>query len=179
MQTLEYRGVEVFLCYTHAWSWIGWIMHVSMQLNWFQVFLCWIWRTIKDLSAFTLKHDAAQNSIRFSFSLFYILLFSVHLVNINAAKSGTVFYNLSMNKLVQVVIWETLRACYFRRTNSSLSWFLFLPKHCLLNSGGEVVPWRALMFPCLRLSACFIYDKRVWVIYCTYTQLPVIHFWND
>ena len=68
---------------------------------------------------------------------------------------------------LQVVIWETLRARYFRRTNSSLSWFLFLPKNCLLNGGGEVFPWRALMFSSLRLSACFIYDIRVWVIYCT------------
>ena len=63
--------------------------------------------------------------------------------------------------------FTTLRARYFRRTNSSLSWFLFLPKNCLLNGGGEVFPWRALMFSSLRLSACFIYDIRVWVIYCT------------
>ena len=32
----------------------------------------------------------------FSFSLFYILLFSVHNVNVNAAKSGTVLDNLSV-----------------------------------------------------------------------------------
>ena len=70
---------------------------------------------------------------------------------------------------VQVVIWETLLACYFRSTSLSLTravrfftkalrfkqWKLGSPMTC------------ALMVSSLRLSACFIYDKRVWVIYCS------------
>ena len=38
----------------------------------------------------------------FSFSLFYILLFSVHIVNVNAAKSSTVFYNFSVNIYIYI-----------------------------------------------------------------------------
>ena len=34
---------------------------------------------------------------RFLFSLFYILLFSIHIVNVNVAKKGTVLDNLSVN----------------------------------------------------------------------------------
>ena len=41
----------------------------------------------------------------FSFSLFYILLFSVHIVNVNAAKSSTVFYNLSVNIYIYIYIY--------------------------------------------------------------------------
>ena len=51
--------------------------------------------------------------------------FSVHTVNVNAAKSGKVLDKFCVNVYiyvfffsfkVQVVIWETLRACYFRCT---------------------------------------------------------------
>ena len=38
----------------------------------------------------------------FSFSLFYILLFSVHIVNVNAAQSSTVFYNFSVNIYIYI-----------------------------------------------------------------------------
>ena len=41
----------------------------------------------------------------FSFSLFYILLFSVHIDNANAAKSGTVFVNLSVNVYINNYIY--------------------------------------------------------------------------
>ena len=34
---------------------------------------------------------------RFLFSLFYILLFSIHIVNVNMAKKGTVSDNLNVN----------------------------------------------------------------------------------
>ena len=37
---------------------------------------------------------------RFLFSLFYILLFSIHIVNVNVAKKGTVLGNLNVNKYI-------------------------------------------------------------------------------
>ena len=40
----------------------------------------------------------------FSFSLFYILLFSVHIVDVNAAKSGSVLDNLRVNIYVYAYI---------------------------------------------------------------------------
>ena len=39
----------------------------------------------------------------FSFSLFYILVFSVHIDNVNAAKSGTVLVNLSVNVYINYI----------------------------------------------------------------------------
>ena len=71
-----------------------------------------------------------------SFSLFYTLLFSVHIVNVNAAKSSTVLDNLSVNIYrylythiyffkLKVAILETLRVCYFRGTSLSRTRFLF------------------------------------------------------
>ena len=48
------------------------------------------------LHLFVTKHHYTALSW-FSFSLFYILLFSVHIVNVNAVKSGTVLDNLSVN----------------------------------------------------------------------------------
>ena len=61
-------------------------------------------------SAFVLLQNInTQRFPGFSFSLFYILLFSVHIVNVNAAKSSTVLDNLRVNIYkeiykVQVVI---------------------------------------------------------------------------
>ena len=51
------------------------------------------------LSAFVLLQNIITHAAPpwFSFSLFYILLFSVHIVNVNAAKSSTVLDNLSVN----------------------------------------------------------------------------------
>ena len=40
----------------------------------------------------------------FSFSLFYTLLFSVHIVNVNAAKSSAVLDNLIVNIYVYIYI---------------------------------------------------------------------------
>ena len=40
----------------------------------------------------------------FSFSLFYILLFSVHIVDVNAAKNGSVLDNLRVNIYVYAYI---------------------------------------------------------------------------
>ena len=40
----------------------------------------------------------------FSFSLFYILSFSVHIVNFNTAKSGTGLDNLSVNIYIYIYI---------------------------------------------------------------------------
>ena len=45
----------------------------------------------------TKNHYTALPGFRFSFSSFYILLFSVHIVNVNTAKSGTGLDNLSVN----------------------------------------------------------------------------------
>ena len=42
----------------------------------------------------------------FSFSLFYILLFSVHIVNVNTANNGTVLHNLSVNMYIFVQFWS-------------------------------------------------------------------------
>ena len=69
-------------------------------------------------------------------SCFYILLFSVYIVIVNTAKSGTGLDNLSVDIYiyiylyfkVQVVIREKLRAFYFRSTSLSLTRFLFITK---------------------------------------------------
>ena len=123
----------------------------------------------------------------FSFSLFYILLFSVHIVDVNTAKSGSVLDNLRVNIYVyayihmfqvQVVIWETLRACYFRSTSLSLTRFLFSTKALRFKRWKLGSPMTcALIVSSLRLSACFIYDKRAWRR--SVTQLAVVHFWNE
>ena len=42
---------------------------------------------------------------RFLFSLFYILLFSIHIVNVNVAKKGTVLGNLNVNKYIYIYIY--------------------------------------------------------------------------
>ena len=123
----------------------------------------------------------------FSFSLFYILLFSVHIVDVNAAKSGSVLDNLRVNIYVyayihmfqvQVVIWETLCACYFRSTSLSLTRFLFSTKALRFKRWKLGSPMTcALIVSSLRLSAFFIYDKRAWRR--SVTQLTVVHFWNE
>ena len=41
----------------------------------------------------------------FSFSSLEILLFSVHIINVSAAKSGTVLDNLSMNTYIYIYIY--------------------------------------------------------------------------
>ena len=45
---------------------------------------------------------------------------------------------------VQVVIWETLRACYFRSTSLSLTRFLFIAKALRLHGGYKAIPWHVL-----------------------------------
>ena len=47
----------------------------------------------------------------FSFSLFYILLFSVHIINVNAAKSGTVSRHVLICFLSQAVGLFTINEC--------------------------------------------------------------------
>ena len=61
-----------------------------------------------------------------------------------------------------------LRACYFRHTIGSLTRFVFLTKilRLILWVLGSLMTC-AFMASSLRLSACFIYDKRAWVIYCS------------
>ena len=97
--------------------------------------------------------------------------------NVSTTRSGTVLNNLSLNIYIyiyifffffQVVISETLRACYFRSTSLSLTRFLFLTKALrfkLWVQGNTTIC--ALMVSSLRPSACFIYDERAWVIYCS------------
>ena len=77
----------------------------------------------KSLKAFTEEQLQAE-----------ILVFSVHTVNVNAAKSGKVLNKFCVNVYiyvfffsfkVQVVVWETLRACYFRCTIVPLNRFVF------------------------------------------------------
>ena len=46
---------------------------------------------------FVTKHHAALPSGWFSFSLFYILLFSIHIANVNASKRSAVLNTLSVN----------------------------------------------------------------------------------
>ena len=53
---------------------------------------------------FVTKHHYTTLSW-FSFSLFYILLFSVHIVNVDAAESSTVLDNLSVNIYVYISIY--------------------------------------------------------------------------
>ena len=61
-----------------------------------------------------------------------------------------------------------LRACYFRHTIGSLTRFVFLTEilRLILWVLGSLMTC-AFMASSLRLSACFIYDKRAWVIYCS------------
>ena len=61
-----------------------------------------------------------------------------------------------------------LRACYFRHTIGPLTRFVFLTKilRLILWVLGSLMTC-AFMASSLRLSACFIYDKRAWVIYCS------------
>ena len=47
----------------------------------------------------------------FSFSLFYILLFSVHIINVKAAKSGTVSRHVLIGFLSQAVGLFTINEC--------------------------------------------------------------------
>ena len=56
----------------------------------------------------------------------------------------------------------SLRACYFRHTIGSLTRFVFLTKilRLILWVQGSLMTC-AFMASSLRLSACFIYDKRV------------------
>ena len=105
-------------------------------------------------------------------TLFYILLFSVHIVNVNVAKSSTVLDNLSVKKKyiyiffvrVKAVIWETLCTCYF--CSMSLSFFFAKALHFKRWVQGSPMTC-ALMVSSLRLSTCLIYDKWVQVIYCS------------
>ena len=50
---------------------------------------------------FAKKHHYKAHPL-FSFSLFYILSFSVHIVNFNTAKSGTGLDNLSVNIYIYI-----------------------------------------------------------------------------
>ena len=136
---------------------------------------------------FVTKHHYVHSACLVFVFLFYILLFSVHIVDVNAAKSGSVLDNLRVNIYVyayihmfqvQVVIWETLRACYFRSTSLSLTRFLFSTKALRFKRWKLGSPMTcALIVSSLRLSACFIYDKRAWRR--SVTQLTVVHFWNE
>ena len=70
------------------------------------------------------------------------------------------------------VMWETLRACYFRSTSLSCTRFLFF--FFFFTKALRFKRWMqgslmtcALTISSLRLSACFIYDKRARVIYCS------------
>ena len=68
------------------------------------------------------------------------------------------------------VIWETLRACYFRSTSLSRTRFLFFTKALRFKRRVKGSPMIcALMISSLRPSACFIYDKRARVIYCSFS----------
>ena len=49
----------------------------------------------------------------FSFSSLEILLFSVHIINVSAAKSGTVLDNLSMNIYIYIYIYIFFFIFYF------------------------------------------------------------------
>ena len=49
----------------------------------------------------------------FSFSSLEILLFSVHIINVTAAKSGTVLDNLSMNIYIYIYIYFFFFIFYF------------------------------------------------------------------
>ena len=84
MQTLEYHGSKVFLCYTHAPSEVKVSLTENVNINACGGELDGLYtfplqRTIKDFSAFTLKHDAAKNSIgacRIDYPLNINLLFT-------------------------------------------------------------------------------------------------------
>ena len=53
----------------------------------------------------------------FLLSLFYILLFSIHIVNVNVAKSSTVLDNLRMKKNIYI---------FFVRVKAVIMYLLFL-----------------------------------------------------
>ena len=66
----------------------------------------------------------------FSFSLFYILSFSVHIVNFNTAKSGTGLDNLSVN--IYIYIYK---------------YFFFFGCFCFSSSGRNLRNITCLLFP--------------------------------
>ena len=71
---------------------------------------------------------------------------------------------------LRVVIWETLRACYFHSTSLSLTWFLLFTKALRFKRWKLGSPMTfALMVSSLRLSVCFICDKRAWVIFIVHS----------
>ena len=124
------------------------------------------------------RYRTSLNSASLVFVFFFLnpVVFCPY-CNVNTARSSTVLDNLSLNIYiffflfffyVQVVIWETSRACFFRSTSLSLTRFLFLTKALrfkLWVQGNTTIC--AFMVSSLRLLACFIYDERAWVIYCS------------
>ena len=69
---------------------------------------------------------------------------------------------------VQVVIWETIRACYFRSTIELLTrlvFFFLIKTLCFILWVLGSLMTCALMVSSLGLSTWFYYDKRAWVIY--------------
>ena len=87
------------------------------------------------------RYRTSLNSASLVFVFFFLnpVVFCSY-CNVNTARGSTVLDNLSLNIYiyiyiffffffyVQVVIWETSRACYFRSTSLSLTRFLFLTK---------------------------------------------------
>ena len=71
------------------------------------------------------------------------MLFSVHIINVNGGKGGTVLDNLSVN----INIYVCVCMCFFLSSGRNLrkhfvlfilgSFFFFLPKLCVLNGGSK------------------------------------------
>ena len=110
---------------------------------------------------------------RFSFSLFYSLLFSVHIVNVNTAKSCTVLDTYTYT-YIQIYIYiffflssgrnlRNITCLLFPQHEFLADWefFFFFTKALRFKQWVQGGPMTcALNVSSLRLSACFIYNKR-------------------
>ena len=68
---------------------------------------------------FVTKHHYTALPL-FPFSLFYILLFSVHIVNVNEAKSNKGLDNLSVNIYIYIFFFFLSSGCNLKNTTCLL-----------------------------------------------------------
>ena len=97
------------------WSWIGWIIQVSTRLNRFSFFRCWIWRTTKDFSAFTL--NPKQQKITFVNVVLNILLILTYCLLVVFAPCFIYSLKFVFSHVCQTVKVTELTTVPFSETN--------------------------------------------------------------
>ena len=101
-------------------------------------------------------------------------------------KSGTVLDKLSVKKYIyfffriQVVIWETIRACYFRSTIELLTRFVFFfNQDTVFFTVGARQSHDFCFNGFLSQAVDLFWLRQTSVSNLLFTQLTVIHFWNE